>query len=117
MNPLEDVACHLVDLDKEADFIGRQALRRIAADGVKRHSVGLVFEGEVPRLEWFWDLQDGRGGHGVVRWAVHSFALKRSIGIAVVDKAVKVGDMVEVAHPFGTTRAEVTTIPFVDRGD
>lgn len=43
-------------------------------------------------------------------------ALQRSIGIAVVDEAIGAGDVVEVAHPFGVTSAEVTTIPFVGRG-
>ena len=52
----------------------------------------------------------------MVRWAVHSFALDRSIGIAIVDVSIKVGDRVEVDHPGGTVSAEVTTIPFAPRG-
>lgn len=116
MNALEEVACHLVDLDKDADFIGKQALQEIEAQGVKRHSVGLYIEGEIPRLEWFWKLKADNGTGGEVRWAVHSFALDTSIGIAIVDKTIEVGDRVEINHPFGTTKAEVTTLPFTKRG-
>jgi len=77
--------------------------------------VGLIFDTEVPRLESFWDLSDDNGKRGQVRWAVHSFALDRSLGIAVVDKAVKVGDAVTVIHPRGTVRARATDVPFVGK--
>ncbi len=116
MNALEEVASHLVDLDKASDFIGKEALKKISEEGVKRHSVGLFIDGEVPRLEWHWPLRGGDGAEGMVRWAVHSFALDRSIGIAIVDVSIKVGDRVEVDHPGGTVSAEVTTIPFAPRG-
>jgi aminomethyltransferase len=115
LNPLEDTCARLVALDKDADFVGKAALQEIAREGVTRQSVGLLFVEDVPRLEWFWPLHDSNGGMGEVRWAVHSFELDQSIGIAVVDKAVEVGDLVEVTHPRGVTRAEVTTIPFSSR--
>jgi len=50
-----------------------------------------------------------------VRWAIHSFEFGHPIGIAVVDKAIGVGDLVEVHHPNGMTHAEVTEVPFVKR--
>ena len=117
MNALEETSSQFVHLDKESDFIGKAALQKIKADGVKRHSVGLFIEGEVPRLEWYWDITASGAKIGEVRWATHSFELDRSIGIAVVDIGVKTGDIVEVAHPLGTVKAEVTTLPFVSRGD
>jgi glycine cleavage system aminomethyltransferase T/ketosteroid isomerase-like protein len=115
MNALEDLAAKFVNLDGKEDFIGKDALRKIRDQGVARHSVGLLFEAEVPRLEWFWNLSDDNGKPGQVRWAVHSFALDKSIGIAVVDKAVKNGDGVTVTHPRGTVRARVTDVPFVGK--
>jgi glycine cleavage system aminomethyltransferase T/ketosteroid isomerase-like protein len=115
MNALEDLGAKFVNLDGKEDFIGKGALRKIRDQGVARQSVGLVFEADVPRLEWFWDLSDDHGKPGQVRWAVHSFALDKSIGIAVVDKAVKNGDAVRVTHPGGTVRARVTDVPFVGK--
>jgi aminomethyltransferase len=112
MNPYEAGHGRLVDLDK-GDFVGREALARIVADGPKRKTVGLFIEGDLPRLEWYWPLEDERGRPGEVRWAVHSWALDRSIGIALVDAAVAVGDSVRVHHPLGSPRAIVTDLPFV----
>ena len=117
MNALEEVACNFVHLDKKADFIGKTALRRIRAQGVKRHSVGLLIDAEAPRLEWFWKLMGENGAKGEVRWATHSFALDRSIGIAVVDKSIRAGDFVEIEHPYGVCKAEVTNLPFAEPGN
>jgi glycine cleavage system aminomethyltransferase T/ketosteroid isomerase-like protein len=114
MNPYEAGEGRLVDLDK-GDFIGREALARIHRDGPKRQTVGLLFDDTLPRIEWNWPLADPRGRPGEVRWATHSFALGRDIAIALVDKDVAPGETVAVTHPKGTSRAEVTTIPFVDR--
>ena len=113
MNPFEAGHGRLVDLDK-GDFVGREALRRIAAEGPRRKSVGLFIDGALPRLEWFWPVTDARGKRGEVRWAAHSFALDRSIGIALVDAAVEVGETVEVRHRLGLVEAQVTTLPFAD---
>ena len=115
MNAFEDTGAKLVDIDKPVDFIGKQALQNIDASGVKRHSVGLLFEGDVPRLEWFWEMNDGNGHDGEVRWAIYSFELGQYIGIAVVDNGIGIGDQVFVSHPNGVCRAEITTIPFVKR--
>ncbi|RRH93639.1 glycine cleavage system protein T [Mesorhizobium tamadayense] len=115
INPLEDVASKFVHLDKPVDFVGKEALKKIKAAGVKRHSVGLFIEAEVPRLEWFWSLRDDKGRVGEVRWAAHSFALNRSLGIAIVDSEIKVGDRVTIETPYGKLAAEVTTIPFVSK--
>ena len=108
INPLEDVAAKFVHLEKNVDFVGKEALKKIKAQGVKRHSVGLFIKGEVPRLEWFWDLKDAEGRTGVVRWVAHSFELGRSIAIAVVDKDIAVGNTVEIETPYGAMAAEVT---------
>ena len=116
MNALEETSSQFVHLDKESDFIGKAALQKVKDEGVKRHSVGLLIEGETPRLEWYWDLKAGSGKTGEVRWAIHSFELGRSIGIGVVDIDIAVGETVEITHPYGTVNAEVTTIPFVARG-
>lgn len=117
MNPFEDLSAKFVDLDKKSDFIGKAALQRILQDGVKRRSVGLLFDDDLPRLEWNWPLTDLRGRAGEVRWAVYSFALERYIGIAVVDRAVEDGEILSVEHPQGSTTAEVTGVPFVGRND
>jgi aminomethyltransferase len=88
-------------------------LQRIAKDGPRRKTVGLLVEGELPLLEWYWPITDPRGRAGEVRWAVHSFALGRNIAIAVVDAGVEPGETVTIRHQAGTSQATVTTVPFV----
>jgi glycine cleavage system aminomethyltransferase T len=112
MNPYEAGHGRLVDLDK-GEFIGREVLRKVAAEGAKRKTIGLFIDGELPNLEWYWPLKDKNGNPGEVRWAVHSFELQRNIGIAIGDAALAVGDRVEITHQSGTAQATVTTVPFV----
>ena len=112
MDPYEAGHERLVDLEK-GEFVGRAALRRIAEKGPRRKTVGLLIDGTLPRLEWYWPLADSRGNPGQVRWAVHSFALDRSIGIALVDARVEIGERVQVHHPLGSPMAAVTGVPFV----
>ena len=74
-----------------------------------------MLHGQVPRLEWFWDLTDARGRPGLVRWAAYSFALERFIGIALVDREVEIGEILVIEHPRGCCSAEVTRVPFDER--
>ncbi len=112
MNPYEAGQGRLVDLDK-GQFIGRGALQTIASQGPKRKTIGILIDGDLPLLEWYWPITDIHGNIGEVRWATHSFALNRSIGIALVDISVQVGERVQVHHPVGSPWALVTEIPFV----
>ena len=82
-------------------MIGKHALQKIRRRGVARRSVGLLFDGQVPRLEWLWELTDTRGKPGLVRWAAWSFALERHIGIALVDREVEIGEILNIEHPRG----------------
>jgi aminomethyltransferase len=112
MNPYEAGHGRLVNLDK-GDFIGREALSKVEKEGAKRKTVGLLIDGDMPHLEWYWQLTDPRGNPGEVRWAVHSFELKQNIGIAVADANLQLGEKVQIHHPAGISQATVTTVPFV----
>jgi aminomethyltransferase len=113
MNPFEAGGGRLLDLDG-GDFIGRDALKRVREAGPERQTVGLLIEGDIPRLEWQWPIEDARGRPGEVRWAAHSFALGRAIGIGLVDAAVASGETVRIDHPLGLVEATVTDLPFVE---
>lgn len=115
MNPFEAGGGRLLDLDG-GDFIGREALLRVREAGPKRRTVGLLIEGDIPRLEWLWPIEDARGRPGEVRWAAHSFALGRSIGIGLVDAAVELSETLRIDHPLGQVKATVTALPFVGAG-
>lgn len=116
-NPFELGFDRLVNLDMEADFIGKEALRRIKEEGPKRKQIGLTLECEPltgPNTT-FWTInQDGKEiGH--VTSAVYSPRLEKNIAMALVavDAAV-LGAEVEVVTKSGPTKATVVQRPFYD---
>ncbi|ESR24084.1 glycine cleavage T C-terminal barrel domain-containing protein [Lutibaculum baratangense] len=116
-NPFELGLERLVDLDMEADFIGKQALRRIRAEGVRRKQVGLRIDG--PPLAGpntaFWPVRRDGEAVGKVTSAVHSPRLEQNIALAMVaaDHA-EIGLAVEVAMPSGPVPAQIVEKPFFD---
>lgn len=116
-NPYEVGLERLVDTDKRADYIGREALARIRAEGARRKLVGLEIEGE--RLEMNavkWRVKSGGEEIGRVTSAVYSPRLKKNIGYALVPVAhATLGSELRVKIPgAGERRARVVPMPFVD---
>jgi aminomethyltransferase len=118
LNALEFGRDTLVDLDGDAPFMGKEALRRIREEGVRRRVVGLRGPDGVrlPRLDTFWEVVDDGGAEiGRTRWNVFSPALGCSIALAVVAIGhAEPGTALTVRHPEGETRMTVDALPFVD---
>lgn len=116
-NPFELGFDRLVNLDMEADFIGKAALRRIKEQGVTRQQVGLIIDCDPLKgpNTTFWAINKGGSTIGKVTSAVYSPRLDRNIALAMVavDCAV-IGSEVEVITPSGPTRATVVERPFYD---
>ncbi len=84
-NPYEAGLDWAVDLDKKAEFIGREALRRIKKEGVKRKLVGLEIDGAAIEFnQTKWEVHVDGKTVGNITSAVHSPRLKRNIGYAMV---------------------------------
>ena len=116
-NPYELGLERLVDLDMDAYFIGKEALRRIRAEGVSRKQVGLRIEGNPlpgPNTS-FWPLCKDGETIGKVTSAVHSPRLKNNIALAMaaVDHAA-LGTEFEVQTPTETLAAKIVEKPFFD---
>ena len=116
-NPYELGFDRLVNLDLEADFIGKTALRRIKEEGPKRKQVGLVIDCDPltgPNTT-FWAINQGGAEIGRVTSAVYSPRLEKNIALAMVaaDSAV-IGAEVEVVTKSGPTKATVVERPFYD---
>jgi aminomethyltransferase len=119
---LEDTPYHvglgwLVDEDKEADYMGKEALQRVKAEGVKRKLVGVEIAGErIAFNPTKWPvLKDGkRIGH--VTSAIHTPRLKKNIGYAMVPaEESQLGTELTVAIPeVGERTATVVKKPFID---
>ncbi|HKZ75777.1 MAG TPA: glycine cleavage T C-terminal barrel domain-containing protein [Actinomycetota bacterium] len=115
-NPFEITGMErLVELS--ADFVGRPALERVAAQGVTRKLVGVEMGGEPFRM-WlgdFWPV--GRDGEvvGKLTSAGHSFRLNRNIGYAWVPVELSApGNELELESPDGPVPAVTAALPFID---
>lgn len=116
-NPYELGLGRLVNLDMDADFIGKAALRRIRDNGVTRKQVGLCIEGaplKGPNTTFWPILKDGRS-IGKVTSAVYSPRLEQNIALAMIAAdCAETGAEVVIAMPQGPTRATIVEIPFYD---
>jgi glycine cleavage system aminomethyltransferase T len=108
---------YLVDESKTSDYIGRAALKRIKADGVRQKLAGIEIDG--PRIEMNavrWAVAANGTGPGQVTSAVYSPRLKKNIGYAMMPVAHAVlGTALTVIIPgVGTRKATVVPRPFID---
>jgi len=116
-NPYEVGLGWLVDQDKAADYLGKDALKRIKAEGVKRKLVGVEIEGE--RIEFNmtkWTVSREGRPVGHITSAIYSPRLEKNIGYAMlpIDDAA-LGTQVTVMVENSDARiATVVQKPFVD---
>ena len=116
-NPFELGFDRLVNLDMDADFIGKAALRRIKEEGVTRQQVGLVIDCDPLKgpNTTFWAINKNGTNVGKVTSAVYSPRLEKNIALAMVSiESAVIGSEVEVITPSGPTRATVVERPFYD---
>lgn len=116
-NPYELGLDRLVNLDMEADFIGKAALRRIRDEGVRRRQVGLIIGGEPLKgpNTTFWPVRRDGATIGKVTSAVHSPRLAQNIALAMVAaEHATIGAEVEVVTRAGPVPATIAERPFYD---
>jgi aminomethyltransferase len=116
-NPYEVGLERLVELDQKADFIGKEALRRIKAEGVKRKLVGVEIDGaplDLNLTRWPVSRVGKEAGH--VTSAVFSPRLKKNIGYAMLPvEHATLGTLLVVSIPeVGERSATVVNKPFID---
>ncbi|WP_188745451.1 glycine cleavage T C-terminal barrel domain-containing protein, partial [Marinobacterium zhoushanense] len=116
-NPYELGLDRLVELDMEAEFIGKAALKRIREQGVSRKQVGLVIDGAAlsgPNTR-FWAVEKEGHSVGKVTSAIFSPRLEKNIALAMVSaECAEVGMTLEVDMPNGKRTATVVERPFFD---
>ncbi len=114
-NPFEIRLDRFVDLDVPDDTIGIQALRRIKAEGITRHQLGIVLTGDVPAplgVAREDVLLDGRR-IGMLTNCVWSYRMQANIGFVLIDAGVPVGTEVTVARAGGPGAGRLVDIPFL----
>ena len=116
-NPYEIGMARLVQLEMEADFIGKTALQRIRDEGVKRKQVGLILDGEPlsgPNTQ-FWTVYSGAEIIGKVTSAIYSPRLQNNIALAMVNSEYsEIDTQLQVDQTTGISNARVVECPFFD---
>ncbi|WP_333868043.1 glycine cleavage T C-terminal barrel domain-containing protein [Cypionkella sp.] len=114
-NPFEVRLGKYVDLDVADDVVGIQALRRIKAEGIKRHQLGLVLDGGIPEPLGFRREDIRLEGEiiGMMTNCVWSPRIHANIGYALVSVDAKVGQTVEVMRDKGPVSATLVELPFL----
>ncbi len=114
-NPFEVRMGPYVDLDLPDEVIGIRALRRIKAEGVKRHLLGIRLAGDTPRAASIrWSAIDYRGERiGSMTTSTWSYRLRQNIGFALVSTKSRPGDAVTVDWNGKHTAGELTALPFL----
>ena len=116
-NPYELGLDRLVNLEVEADFIGKAALRRIKDEGASRKQIGLIIDGDPltgPNTT-FWEINSDGEAIGKVTSAIYSPRLEQNIALAMVSaEHVNIGAQVEVVTKSGPIRATICERPFYD---
>ena len=116
-NPFELGFDRLVNLDMDAEFIGKAALRKIKQEGPMRKQVGMVLDCAPltgPNTT-FWAIQQDGTTIGKVTSAVYSPRLKQNIALAMIaTNAAIMGAKVEVLTNSGAVKATMVERPFYD---
>jgi glycine cleavage system aminomethyltransferase T len=116
-NPYELGLDRLVNLDIEANFIGKEALKRIKTQGAKRKQVGLIIDCDPlqgPNTT-FWKLFKNDKIVGKVTSAVYSPRLKKNIALAMVSiNSSEIGLNLDLEILSKRTKATIVEKPFYD---
>jgi len=114
-NPYELGLERLVNLDKAADFIGRDALRKIRTDGAKKKLVGVEIGGSKMDLNMTrYPVRVEGKTAGFVTSCVYSPRLKKNIGYAMLPIEKASAKKLVVEAPKGARNAVGVPMPFID---
>jgi len=116
-NPFELGLDRLVNLDSEINYIGKDALKKIKQNGIKRKQVGLEINCDAlsgPNTT-FWPVKKEGELIGKVTSAVYSPRLKKNIALAMIKiNYSDIGNQLEVETNEGKYFAKIVEKPFYD---
>ena len=116
-NPYEVGLDRLVSLDSDINFIGKDALKKIKENGIKRKQVGLIIDCNPLKgpNTTFWKIKKNNKIIGKVTSAVYSPRLKKNIALAMISiEESKIGNIVDVEVMNKTVKSTIVEKPFYD---
>ena len=116
-NPFELGFDRLVNLETDINFIGKEALKKIKQEGIKRKQVGLIIDCDPlsgPNTT-FWPIEKDGKKIGKVTSAVYSPRLKKNIALAMIEiNYSELGNQLDVQTHEGKYSATIVEKPFYD---
>ena len=116
-NPFELGLDRLVNLENKVNFIGKEALKKIKQNGIKRKQVGLELDCEPiegPNTT-FWSIYKDKKKIGKVTSAVYSPRLKKNIALAMVEiDYSEIGNNLKIISEDKEISSTVIEKPFYD---
>ena len=116
-NPFELGLDRLVNLETEINFIGKDSLKKIKQNGIKRKQVGIIIDCEPlkgPNTN-FWEIINNNTIIGKITSAVYSPRLKKNIALAMISiEQSKIGNKFQVNTNEGMFNCVVVEKPFYD---
>ena len=116
-NPFELGLDRLVNLENDINFVGKEALKKIKHEGIKRKQVGLELDCKPltgPNTT-FWSIVNDNKKIGKVTSAVYSPRLKKNIALAIIDiNHSKIGSNFKIETDNGEVSCTVVKKPFYD---
>ena len=116
-NPFELGLDRLVNLDADINFVGKNALKKIKQDGIKRKQVGIEIDCEPLKgpNTTFWELQKDNKIIGKVTSAVYSPRLKKNIALAMIEiDYSEIGAELKVKTNENQFNCKIVEKPFYD---
>ena len=116
-NPFELGLDRLVNLDSKINFVGKEALKRIKKEGIKRKQVGLELDCNPLKgpNTTFWSIYKNDKKIGKITSAVYSPRLKKNIALAMVEiEHSEIGNKFKVKTNDGEINCVVVEKPFYD---
>ncbi len=113
-NPFEVGLGQFVDLERDDEFVGKAALKKIVDEGIRRRRVGFFLSGEMIRgIEHPHRVFLGEDVVGVVTEAIYSPRLEQNIALGLLETEIaddQQGLEVDIGEPH--RQATVSALPF-----
>jgi aminomethyltransferase len=113
-NPFEVGLGNFVDLERDDDFVGKAALKKIVDEGIRRRRVGFVLSGDrISGIEHAHRVFLGEDVVGTVTEAIYSPRLEQNIALGLLSSEIADDQQgLEVDIGEDRRRAKVSVLPF-----
>ena len=114
-NPFECGFDKFINLESEVNFLGKESLKKIKSEGVKKKLKGIKIDTKEINLSGSLDVKDEKGTKiGELRSACYSPHFGKVIGIAMMNKSFwEVSQSVKIEINNNTFNGKVCDLPFI----